>query len=146
MCLLFYMCIKENIRQPKLPDVFRRGENSFVFIIGLNRTFSLTYIKLSVLTLLRYSFEQVRPFAKNYCIYFFLSHLTLKVSRILPVKRTPSFCVLLLNSSQCNSSNAILRLFLPQIGIIANSHPVTNPSRALLLGFFPARLIAAPQL
>ncbi len=144
--LVSYVGIKENIRQPKLPDVFRRGENSFVFIIGFNPTFSLTYVKLSVLRFLRYSFEQVRLFAKNYYIYFFLSHLTLKISRILSVKRTPRFWVLLLNSPHCKSSITGLRFFLPLIEIIANSHPVTNPSRALLLGFFPARLIAAPRL
>ncbi len=140
------MCIKENIRQPKLPDVFRRGENSFVFIIGFNLTFSLAYVKLSVLKSLRYSYEQVRPFAKNYYIYLFLSHLTLKISRILSVKRIPSFWVLLLNSPCCKSSIAGLRLFLLLIEIIANSHPVTNPSRALFLGFSPTRLIAAPRL
>ena len=143
--LVFYVGIKENIRQPKLPDVFRRGENSFVFIIGFNPTFSLTYVKLSVLKFLRHSFEQVRPFAKNYYIYFFLSHLTLKTSRILSVKRIPSFCALLLNSPLCKSSIACLRLFLFLIEIIANSHPVTKPNRVLLPGFFTARLIAAPQ-
>ncbi len=143
---VFYVGIKENIRQPKLPDVFRRGENSFVFIIGFNPTFSLTYVKLSVQKFLRHSLEQVRPFAKKYYIYLFLSHLTLKISRILSVKRTPSFWVLLLNSPHCKSSIAGLRLFLLLFETIANSHPVTNPSRAPFLGFSPTRLIAAPRL
>ena len=123
------------------------GEKTLSFLLfGFNPTFSLTYVKLSVLKFLRHSFEQVRLLAKNYYIYFFLSHLTLKMSRILSVKRTPSLWVLPLNSPHCKSSITGLRLFLLLVGIIANSHPVTNPSRALFLGFSPTCLIAAPRL
>ncbi len=52
--------IKENIEQPTLPDVFRRGENSCTINFGNNPEKSLTEIYCSIYKFIRYSQQTVR--------------------------------------------------------------------------------------